>query len=934
MKTKVLTVILLLAVIPAFATIASAQDVGAKKTASAVGAKTEKEEFDAAIALPPAERIEKLKAFVAAHPRSTLKTRALELIVSAHAALGDERLKAGDASGGTEQFRLAIAAIPAGMSDKLFTEVVSQIPPNLFLRGQREASLEVARAIEERVAESGIRLLNIASFYLSIEDADDAVRVANLVIKQNPDSSPAYQARAAAHRIGLRLDESVADYTRALELSPGSASVKRSLAELRRATGKTEQALVLYRELVTADATDEFARTGLVVSLFELAKKDEAERELETAIKDLPNSLALFSGTAYWFAAHNEEARAVELAQRAVEIEPRYVWGNIALARGLLAQKRPMDAERVLLMARNYGRFPTLDYELASVLSAAGLYGEAAATLSSFTLNGGQIETWLAGRTPARAESFIELIAPERRAGIFQFTAADSKENARSLKALLAFSKTLRPKEDREAINEADVRGAARDFISGDDEMRAFRRLYVAERLLEFDVALPYALELMEAVTSEVEPALRTPVATIALMAEDLYEARVQANRYGSTLNIPVVPRETLSNIMRGRIEELTGWTLFHQAKYADAVVRLRRAISVLPESSIWWRNSMWYMGASLEADGKAAEALETYYKSYLSGGPDPTRRAVIEGLYRRVNGSLDGLDEKIGPALVLASNAAAANESAQPAQVTRTESNPAGDTTTEPTPSGGTSGDTSVESPSSAPAVTPADSTTNGATSESKPVEPETKPIGTSNGETEPVIKPELSSTKTSDAVVKIDEPSEPAPDTSKGAEANVTSPREPDVQPTPQATPEPTPTEIPLGPPQPAAGDELHDTSGTTPSESKPAAETDVSSQRRERRVSEVKCTVKVSESALTIQNNGGRALIELTLDAGTSMDGITATTSDWSDLAVFPEPKSTTNSGVASFSITSITKKTGIYTVTFKTPCGSKDVTVRVN
>ena len=52
---------------------------------------TEKAELDAALALPPVERIEKLKTFVASHPRSALKTRATELITSARAALGDKK---------------------------------------------------------------------------------------------------------------------------------------------------------------------------------------------------------------------------------------------------------------------------------------------------------------------------------------------------------------------------------------------------------------------------------------------------------------------------------------------------------------------------------------------------------------------------------------------------------------------------------------------------------------------------------------------------------------------------------------------------------------------------------------------------------------------------------------------------------------------------
>jgi hypothetical protein len=60
-------------------------------------------------------------------------------------------------------------------------------------------------------------------------------------------------------------------------------------------------------------------------------------------------------------------------------------------------------------------------------------------------------------------------------------------------------------------------------------------------------------------------------------------------------------------------------------------------------------RVSLWHLGAALEGQGKNEDALSYYIKSYNAGLPDALRRAVIEKLYRRVNGSLEGLDERIG---------------------------------------------------------------------------------------------------------------------------------------------------------------------------------------------------------------------------------------------------------------------------------------------
>lgn len=611
---------------------------------------SEKAELDSLVQLPPGERIEKLRAFIEARPRSPLKTFAAELIVSARAALGDEKLKSGDARGGIEQFRLAVAQTPENMSDALFARVVSQLPANLFLRGERAAAREVARQIEEKVKDDPKRLLALAGFYLSVEDADEAARLSEMAVRLAPDLAGAHQMLGASRHIGLRLDEAVTEYARALELDPKLAAARRSLADLRRATGKTEEALTLYREQLQIDSMDRLARAGVVLSLLDLGKKEEAEREFEAAVKDDPRNMALLVGASYWYVAKGDAARGQELATKAIEIEPRYVWAHIALARALIAQKRPLEAERALRYARQYGGFRTLDYELASALAASGLYEEAASELMrSFTIKDGQIETRLAGRVLKQSGNFIELLAPERRAGIFQSTAADTESNARMLKGLLALTIALDGAQGRGGVNAALLASAQEDFLAGEDAMRTFRQLHAASRLLRRGVELKRVVELAEAATGGVDAALDTPAATVAVMADEVRDARARAIASGSVLTVREIPRNLLSNILRGRIEDLKGWSLFNQDKAAESVPHLRRALSVLPENTVWWRAAQWHLGASLDATGNQQEALAAYLKSYNPAAPNPVQRAIIEALYRKVNGSLDGLDAKIG---------------------------------------------------------------------------------------------------------------------------------------------------------------------------------------------------------------------------------------------------------------------------------------------
>lgn len=611
----------------------------------------ELEEVELTLTKPVAERIELLKAFIAERPKSVAVPRAWELIVSARASLGDKKLQAGDVAGGLEQFQLAMAEAPADMNDRLFTEVIARIPMNLFLRNQREAALRAAQQAEGLAKLNPVRLLAVAQFYLGIEEVKEANRLAELTVQHAPEMAAAHHVLGSARHIALRLDDAQVEYAKAVALNSKLTAAKLALADLQRASGKSEAALTLYREVLEADAKSNPARAGVVLSLLELGRQEEAVAELNAALQDPEKSrnLPLLVGGAYWFIARGDAARSLDLAQRAVAIEPRYSWAQIAYARALVANKQPLDAERVLRFARNYSRFPTLDYELAGVLAGIGLYDEAAAELAkSFSLKDGEIETKLAGRLPARAATFGELLAPERRAAIFQNKGADSEANGKMLKSLLVFTSTL--SGGRRSPTEEELATAAQEFTQGDDAMRTYRQIYVASKFVKQRVAFPVVLDLMESAPSGVEAALDVPAATVAVQAEELAEARARALAQSSTPNVPNAPRSALSGLLRGKIEDLAGMALFNLDKNEEAVIRLRRAISTAPEGTPLWRSSLWHLGAALEAGGKGDQALLYYIKSYVAGTPDIARRSVIENLYKKVNGTLDGLDDKIGP--------------------------------------------------------------------------------------------------------------------------------------------------------------------------------------------------------------------------------------------------------------------------------------------
>ena len=763
----------------------------------------EAEEVELTLTLPVGERVAKLNDFLTAHPESKARGRAFELLAGAHAGVGDLKLKSGDGAGSLEEFNQAIEIASPETPDEFFFETLAQIPVKLYGHGERAAALKVAQQIESKFGNTPKRLLSIAGFYVGAEYGEDAIRVATRAVSLAPEMAEAHYVLGSALHISLRLDEAKDEYAKALKLDPNSTNTRRRLADLIRARGDAGEALTLYRQLLAADARDKVAQAGVVLALLDADRLEEADQELSAALQNDPQNLPLLTGTAYWFAAHKNPERALELGRKAAELEPRYVWSQIALSRALLAMKKPLEAERAIRFARQHGRFPTLDYELASVLAASGLYEEAINLLTqTFTIKGDLIQTRLAGRIAAEAENFTALLAPERRASMFQFTAADDPNNARILKALLKLGFLVNSQE-RGQIDPAVAATAANEFAGGDDEMRTYRQIYAAARLLRAGVALPAAYALAENARNGIKDALTIPAVTVAVQADEYFEIRAKAIASGGTPDVPEAPRSVLSNILTGRIEDLSGWILFNQDRPAAAVEYLRRAISILPENTPSWRTASWHLGAALDQTGNGEEALSYYVRSYNAGEPDSVRRSVIEQLYRKLNGSLDGLDQKIGSARVTETASAAPAPAESPAHVgTEIASSPLDSSGSRPRRVSVTASDTTVL-PQSTPVAEQADSVRH-------PNEPVVK--------IEEAGKSDLSATATPEATTTTDlsKPNEPVAEkiatpsngSTTAPETGTTSPTPAPIEsPTPQAEREPSPEVAPA--PSPRADD-----------------------------------------------------------------------------------------------------------------------------
>ena len=872
----------------------------------------ENESYEKAIAVTETgERIKALRKFLKDFPKTEKRPGVSDMLATIQLGLANEKLKANDAEGAAQLFVAAADDAPQPLSEPLFADFTGKILPAMFWGGQRIAAFDLAKTLEAKCSTSVPQLLGIANFYMGIENGSEARRVTADAIKLDPNSSAAYQTLGLANRIDFLLEDSVAAYAKALELDADSVSARRGLAEMKRSLGKADEAAALYAEILAKDADNLPARTGSILAMFEGGKRTEAEAELARSLEAAPGNVMLLSGVAYWYAAHNEGAKAIDYAQRAITTDPRFIWSHIALARGLMAERRPADAEKTLLAARRYGNFPTLEYEIASARVKAGFFREAAEELGkNFSIKDGVVSTKLGGRLMRESADLTTLIERERQASIFAPVAADTPENAAILKSLLEFTVQL---SEKEAKSDAVIT-AAEAFTSGSDDMRVHRLLFAAKELLSHKIAAEKAIELASAAVGKDDVGLEVPSPAAAILADELYDSRRLAATRDEYIRVPEIPRQTLSAILRGRIEEMNGWALYQTNRWPESAVRLKRAVSVLPTDSSWWRSSMWRLGASLEADGKDAEALDTYIRAYKAGQADAVKYSLVEAAYKRVNGNSEGLTATIG-----------ANPLQPAPETVAAKTDPTPETKSAPTPE-------PTVAPSPTPEATPSASPS--------PEVPKTEPTP----ETTPVVI-KVEPTPETTPEIKVEPSPSPIP---VAAEATPTPTPTPEIETKPtQAVPEPTPTPTPAGkdlfppviitipPPTTVAKAEKAEPKAEPIAEQSPeTSPTEVRPRVIEPKTDESQppCVLTLSEDSITLDKNGGDLAVIVGSEEDMDLTDVKAIFDSSSDISVRREPI-TGIKGRALFVLRSISSKTGLYSVVFDLPCGKKTLRVTV-
>lgn len=631
------------------------------------------------------ERINALEKFIVAQKDSALDGQARELLMREYALRAEQYLREGSPTLAAKDFKSVLRLTPENPNDKIFDQYIFPMPVAMSAFGYREESVELMKSFEKRFEADANRLVQIGFFYVQIEAPIEAVRVMEQAAKLAPQDHRVHNALGNAYLINLRLNDALAEFEKAIEINANDEYANLGIANLSRAFGDYDRAAEFYRKHLKIKPTDAEATGGLAITLLAQGQEGQATRMLQQALQYDPNNYSILLQQAFYYLNKKKPDRARPLIEQAARLVPRYAWAFIAKANADAQENRYGDALATIIQAQQLGQFATLNFEVVKALMTVDGYDQAAEMLKkSFTVtNEGEFETLLGGVAKARSPRLDLLIERERQAVLFlnespttalqfklaealgridkfiQVASAAKKQGGQTgARKPTAQSKTggnanqpppqdlsnvTRPRKTSEAKDDpnaplsagadAAVPGmiellrAISAFTTLDDGRQAFRMVWVSKKLTEANLAFDAAEQL-------------------ARRAISLGEAATEPDN--AMRDAPILDRAGRRAVFFGRAYDALGWVLYKKGNKRAAIGALSKSVeSYMPSAER--KNALWHLAVATEDVGDEKNALEYYIASYDAGASSAKiRRAQIESLYKKVNGSLAGLDDKL----------------------------------------------------------------------------------------------------------------------------------------------------------------------------------------------------------------------------------------------------------------------------------------------
>lgn len=626
------------------------------------------------------ERINLLEKFISANRGSTLEEGARETLIREYALKGEQALREANPRLATQSFKAALRAAPPTVSDRVFSQYIFPLPMAMNAFGYRIESAELMRSFEPRFESDPNRLVEIGFFYVQIEAPFEAVRVLERAVQLAPDDHRTHNSLGTAYLISLRLDDAAAEFHRALELDRRDEFANLNLGNLARATADYERAISFYRKQIALKRDDAEAHGGLAIALLALGRDEEAAPEIKLAMQLAPSDYRFLTQLALFYVVRKKAALARPLIDQSARIEPRYAWTFIAKAEIDALEGKYGDALGTLITGQSHAGFATLNFALAKALVAVDGYDQATEVIKkAFSINSeGEFEALLGGAVKTRSPRLDLLLERERQASLFlgyDPTSSFQYRLVESLAKIDHYSKIALA--GRKAASQQSARRRPRPGSKAadpDDEPKNAtrpRRATAPPSLTEElsagrDASLPGMNELLRAITTfttlddgrqafrMVWAARKLTEADLALDAAEMLARRaialadIATEPDGSMRDAPRLNRAGRRAMFTGRAYDALGWAQFKKDNVRAALENLIKAVDIYP-NSLDRKAAIWHLAIATQEAGDERRALELYIASYEPESPTAVvRRTQIEALYKRLNGSLTGLEEKL----------------------------------------------------------------------------------------------------------------------------------------------------------------------------------------------------------------------------------------------------------------------------------------------
>ncbi|HZS44188.1 MAG TPA: tetratricopeptide repeat protein [Blastocatellia bacterium] len=403
----------------------------------------EQNELNLAMASQTAsDRVDRLNAFIKAHPQSALLAQAQQALVQTHAQMGDEYLRSGNTAKGVEEFHAAFDAIPDPVSDAYFQQMVWNFPVVVGNYGNRVEAVKLMRSFEPRFWKEANRLMDISGFYAGVEDAPDALRVLERARDLSPRDTHVHSSMGTIYIMSFDFEKAEQEFLTALDLDPKTDSAYTALGHLARARGDYQKAADYYSKQIEISPEDGQAHGGLAIANLALGKNAEASAELAKTLVKNPNDFRFLTQLAYWYATQRDYERAKSTGESALRIEPRYPWARVIVANCDLARGQFADAEKEMALAKKYGQFPSVLFELGKIYARAGMFDDAVETWGEAieVTPLGQFRTSIGGIYPLANEHIDQLLQRERQASLFFTEPLSTQTDYQVAEELLRFN--------------------------------------------------------------------------------------------------------------------------------------------------------------------------------------------------------------------------------------------------------------------------------------------------------------------------------------------------------------------------------------------------------------------------------------------------------------------------------------------------------------